>query len=61
MNGSIKEAVARHWRLLVAQGVLVTLLGVLAIAAPMVATFAIELLIGWLFIVSGTVGLIAII
>ena len=60
MNGSIKEAVARHWRLLVAQGVLVILLGVLAIAAPMVATLAIELLIGWLFIVSGVAGLIAI-
>ena len=60
MHNSLREAIARHWRLLVIQGAIVTLLGILALVAPMVATLTVELFIGWLFIVSGVAGLIAI-
>ena len=35
------------------------LLGVLAIVVPNIATLAVEVLIGWLLLVSGVVGLIA--
>jgi uncharacterized membrane protein HdeD (DUF308 family) len=60
MHDSLKEAISKHWRLLVAHGAIITLLGLLAIAAPMVATLAVELFIGWLFLISGIVGLIAV-
>jgi len=60
MHDSLKEAIARHWRLLVINGAIVTLLGILAIIAPMVATLTVELFIGWLFIIAGVAGLIAI-
>jgi len=41
------------------QGVALIVLGVLAIAAPMLSTVAVEIFIGWLFLIAGIVGLIA--
>lgn len=41
-------------------GVVLIVLGALAILAPNVATFAAEFLIGWLLVVSGVFGLIAV-
>jgi uncharacterized membrane protein HdeD (DUF308 family) len=49
----VAAAVRAHWRLFVAQGVLMIVLGALAIALPNLSTLAIELLIGWLFVVGG--------
>jgi len=42
-----------HWRLFLFEGILMLILGMLAIAAPNISTVEIELLIGWLFIVGG--------
>ena len=60
MHDSLREAIGRHWRLLVAQGAIITLLGILALIAPAVATLTIELFIGWLYIIAGIAGLIAV-
>jgi uncharacterized membrane protein HdeD (DUF308 family) len=35
------------------------ILGVLAIVAPVAATFAVDIFIGWLFLISGIIGLVA--
>jgi uncharacterized membrane protein HdeD (DUF308 family) len=59
MQHAIRGAMATHWRLFLFQGVVMIVLGVLAVAVPMAATLAIELLVGWLFLISGIVGLIA--
>jgi uncharacterized membrane protein HdeD (DUF308 family) len=48
-----------HWRLFVFQGAVMIVLGVLAVAAPVFATLAVEIYIGWLFLISGVLGLIA--
>jgi uncharacterized membrane protein HdeD (DUF308 family) len=48
-----------HWRLFLVEGVVLLILGILAIVVPPIATFAVEILIGWLLLVSGIVGLIA--
>ena len=34
-------------------------LGVLAVAAPVVATMAVDIYVGWLFLIAGIVGIIA--
>jgi len=60
MHNALKDAIARRWKLLVIQGAILTLLGVLAIALPGFATLTIELFIGWLFLISGLAGLAAI-
>lgn len=46
---------AKHWKLFLIQGLLMCVLGGLAIALPQLATLAIEILVGWLFFVGGIV------
>jgi uncharacterized membrane protein HdeD (DUF308 family) len=42
-----------HWKLFLLQGILMLLLGLLAVALPNISTLGIEQLVGWLFIVGG--------
>lgn len=53
------DAIAAHWKLFLAQGVILILLGLLAVAMPLIGTFAVELLVGWLFFIGGTVRTLA--
>jgi uncharacterized membrane protein HdeD (DUF308 family) len=61
-SGKLQQAVAQsirdHWVLFLVEGVILVILGVLAIVIPPIATLAVTILIGWLFIVSGIVGLV---
>jgi uncharacterized membrane protein HdeD (DUF308 family) len=52
-----REAIRGHWVLFLIQGVIMIILGVLAVGEPMVATIAVTLFAGWLFLFSGIVGL----
>jgi uncharacterized membrane protein HdeD (DUF308 family) len=51
------SAVHAHSTLFIVQGVLMMVLGGLAIALPNISTLAIELLIGWLFLLGGALRL----
>ncbi len=57
----IQRAVANtlheHWVLFLVEGVVLLVLGATAIALPPLATLALTIVIGWLFLVSGVVGL----
>ena len=55
----IGETLRAHWRLFLFQGAIMIGLGVLAIAAPVWATLAVDVYVGWLFLISGVIGLIA--
>lgn len=59
MQNALSEAVRAHWKLFLFQGIVMLILGVLAIAEPVLATVAVDIYIGWLFLISGIVGLIA--
>jgi len=59
MQRAIADALRKHWRLLMFEGVLMVILGILAIAAPVTATLAVDIFIGWLFLISGVMGLVA--
>jgi uncharacterized membrane protein HdeD (DUF308 family) len=58
LQQAVKQAVREHWVLFLVEGIVLVVLGVLAILVPMVATIAVTILIGWLFVISGVVGLI---
>jgi uncharacterized membrane protein HdeD (DUF308 family) len=60
VNPSVKTSLAPHWRLVIAQGVIMVILGVLALAAPAFATLAVDIYVGWLLLLSGILGLAAI-
>ena len=59
LHCGVRDALNARWGLLMFQGVALIVLGVLAIAAPMLSTVAVEIFIGWLFLIAGIVGLIA--
>lgn len=50
--------VTQHWKLFLAEGILLVLLGIGAIIVPPIAGLAITLLLGWLFLIGGIFGLI---
>jgi uncharacterized membrane protein HdeD (DUF308 family) len=59
MHRGIRDTLKKHWWLLMVEGVVLIILGILAIAYPLVATIAVDIYVGWLFLIAGLVGLIA--
>jgi uncharacterized membrane protein HdeD (DUF308 family) len=53
----VTRIVRDHWRLFLSEGIILVLLGLLAVVVPMVASLAVTILFGWLFLISGIVGL----
>ena len=51
-------ALHAHWGLFLAEGIILVILGVAAIALPLIATLAFTIIIGWVFLVAGVVGLV---
>ena len=58
MRRAVVSAIREHWVLFLVEGIVLLVLGVAAIIVPVIATLAFTLLIGWLFLISGVVGLI---
>ena len=48
----------KHWILFLVEGVILVVLGTAAIVIPPLATLAFAIVLGWLFLISGVVGLI---
>jgi uncharacterized membrane protein HdeD (DUF308 family) len=55
---ALSGAIKGHWKLFLIEGIVLVLLGIAAILVPPIATLAFELVIGWLFLISGVVGLV---
>ena len=59
---SVQRAVAgtlhEHWVLFLVEGIVLLILGALAVLLPPIATLAVTFLFGWLFLISGIVGLV---
>jgi len=51
-------ALREHWVLFLVEGVVLLVLGATAVVLPPIATLAVTILFGWLFLISGVVGLI---
>jgi uncharacterized membrane protein HdeD (DUF308 family) len=59
IRAQLSGAVRRHWGLFLAEGILLVILGLLAIMAPVVASVAATVFFGWILLLSGIVGLIS--
>ncbi|MEP7030350.1 MAG: HdeD family acid-resistance protein [Pseudolabrys sp.] len=55
---AVDNALYRHWQLYLTEGIVLLVLGFAAIVLPSLATFALTILLGWLFLFSGITGLI---
>jgi uncharacterized membrane protein HdeD (DUF308 family) len=49
----LADAMRAHWKFFLAEGIVMLVLGLIAIAVPEVASLAIAILIGWLFFIGG--------
>jgi uncharacterized membrane protein HdeD (DUF308 family) len=59
LPSNLANSLNAHWRLFLTEGIILLILGLLAIIVPPIATIAVEVLVGWLLLMSGIVGLIA--
>jgi uncharacterized membrane protein HdeD (DUF308 family) len=58
MQRAVKDTVQLHWQLFLTQGVIMTILGILAVIWPEISTIAVDVYVGWLFLLTGVVGLV---
>ena len=57
-QSSFARSVRDHWVLFVVEGAVLIVLGMIAIAIPPLATLAVTILLGWVFLISGILGLV---
>lgn len=57
-RGAIGKALHDHWKLFLFEGIVLVVLGLLAVAVPPIAGLAVTILFGWLFLLSGVAGLV---
>jgi uncharacterized membrane protein HdeD (DUF308 family) len=61
MQRVVKTAFSLHWKLFLFQGAVMIILGGLAICAPLWATLFVDIYVGWLFLIAGVMGFVALI
>jgi len=54
-----QEAVRRHWLAVLIEGIVLLVLGALAVVVPEIASLAVAIFLGWLLLIGGVVGLIS--
>jgi uncharacterized membrane protein HdeD (DUF308 family) len=59
MNAVAAGSLRAHWKFFMGEGVVLLILGLAAIILPQVASVAIAILLGWLLLMSGIVGLLS--
>ena len=57
MQSKMNAAVREHWKAFLFEGVLLAVLGLAAIIVPPLASLAVTIFLGWMFLVSGIAGL----
>ncbi|TKT73181.1 HdeD family acid-resistance protein [Afipia massiliensis] len=57
LHKRMKEAVKANWKAFLIEGIVLVILGMAAIAIPLLASIAVTIFLGWLFLISGAVGL----
>jgi uncharacterized membrane protein HdeD (DUF308 family) len=58
-GAAFRKSVHDHWRAFLIEGIILVILGLAAIALPPLAGLATTVVLGWLFLFGGIVGLVA--
>ena len=56
---TLNKSLHQHWRTYLIEEIILLLLGLAAIVVPLIAGLGITVILGWLFLTGGLVGLIA--
>jgi len=59
LGAAFRKSAHDHWRAFLIEGIILVVLGMAAIALPPLAGLATSIVLGWLFLIGGIVGLIA--
>jgi uncharacterized membrane protein HdeD (DUF308 family) len=57
LQSDMRGAVRAHWKAFLIEGILLTVLGLAAIILPPLASLAVTIFLGWMFLISGIAGL----
>ena len=57
LQSKMSAAVREHWKAFLFEGILLVVLGLAAIIVPPLASLAVTIFLGWMFLVSGIAGL----
>ncbi len=58
LQSKMRAAVREHWKAFLIEGILLVVFGLAAIIVPPLASLAVTILLGWLFLISGVAGLV---
>lgn len=58
LQSAMSQAVKAHWKAFLFEGILLAILGIAALILPPLASLAMTIFLGWMFLVSGIAGLI---
>ena len=58
LQSQMRAAVREQWKAFLVEGILLVLLGLAAIIVPQLASLAVTIFLGWLFLISGIAGLV---
>jgi uncharacterized membrane protein HdeD (DUF308 family) len=57
LKSKMNVAVHEHWKAFLFEGILLVILGLAAIIVPPLASLAVTIFLGWMFLISGVAGL----
>jgi len=57
LQSEMRVAVRAHWRAFLIEGILLVVLGLAAMIVPPLASLAVTIFLGWMFLISGVASL----
>src|SRR3979490_3569007 len=58
LQSDMSPAVKAHWKAFLFEGIVLAILGLAAMIVPPLASLAVTIFLGWMFLISGVAGLI---
>src|ERR1700704_3772899 len=58
LQSKMSAAVREHWKAFLIEGILLVVLGLAAMIVPPLASLAVTIFLGWMFLISGVAGLV---
>src|SRR6195256_3986008 len=58
LQSKMSAAVREHWKAFLIEGILLVVLGLAAMIVPPLASLAVTIFLGWMFLITGVAGLV---
>jgi uncharacterized membrane protein HdeD (DUF308 family) len=58
LQSAVSATVREHWKAFLIEGILLVILGLAAMIVPPLASLAVTIFLGWMFLITGVIGLV---